>query len=108
MGGDAPAVQGLRHPFPVTGQQARHFAQCVSNRLFQQVLFSVRRAMQHMIQHVAAVAGMADAQPQTGELVAAQLRDQIAQTIVAAMPTAPLQAHHPGRQIKIVMNDQDG
>jgi hypothetical protein len=91
----------------LTRYQARHFAQRISDGLFQPFLFRSRGAAQYMIQHIAAIAGMTNAQPQPGEIVAAQLGNQIAQSIVAAVTAAPLQAHGAWRQIQIVVNDQD-
>jgi len=51
-------VQGVNRPFPLSGDEARQFAQGVGNGLFQQRPFRLGGATQHIIQHLAAVAGM--------------------------------------------------
>ncbi len=100
-------MQGVRGLVPLAGDEARQFAQGVSNGLFDQHPFGLRRPAQDVVQHVAAVAGMADAEPQAREIVAAQMGDKVAQAVVSAVTAGPLQPHRARRQIQIVMHDQD-
>jgi hypothetical protein len=58
---------GLSGLVPLSGNDARQFAQRVANGLLDQRLFRLRRSAQNIIQHLAAVAGMADAEPQARE-----------------------------------------
>jgi hypothetical protein len=101
-------MQGLRGLFPLASQNPGQFAQSVANRLLDPFLFQAWRAPQHMIQYVPAVAGMANTQAQPGKIIAAQVSNQITQSIMSAMPAAPFQPHDTRRQIQIIVNNQNG
>src|SRR5258708_31448856 len=71
-----------------------------------QILLRTRRARQHIIDDVGFVAGMSYPQTHAPEGLA-DMRDGVAQAIVAAMAAPLLQAHRAHRQVELIMRDQD-
>ena len=61
---------------------------------------------QHVVDHFRFVAGMADAESQPPEILA-DVRNGVAQSVVAAVTAALLQAHAAHRQIEFVVRDED-
>ena len=84
----------------------RHAVGRRAHRLEDEILFGARRARQHVIDHLGLVAGMPDAEPQAPEILA-DVRDDVAQPVVAAVTAAVLQAHGADRQIELIVRHQD-
>ena len=97
----------MNRPVPLPGGQARQFAQRVGNGLFDQRPFGGKGAAQDVIQHFAAIAGMADTKPQPEKIVAAQMSDEVAQAVVTAVTAGLLQPDHARRQIQVIVNHQN-
>ena len=62
--------------------------------------------MKHVVDHLIPVSRMADTYPQAIEIPAAEMSDQIAQSVVTTVSTAALQPDGTGGQVEIVMNNQ--
>src|ERR1019366_5603098 len=56
--------------------------------LVYQFAFFAARIMQHVVGHFSPVAGMADAEAQPPKILAAEMRDDVLQPVVPAVPAA--------------------
>src|SRR5690348_15892209 len=66
------------------------------------------RAAEHPRRHAILVAGsrMADAYPQPMKLAVADMREDVAQSVLPAVPAVVLEPRRAGRKIEIVMHDE--
>jgi len=101
-------VQALHDCGPVAFDHAGQFANGFVDAGIQCVLLGAGRSPQHKAGHLRTVAGMADTQTQAVKcVVVAQFGDDVAQTVVPAVPATFLALDHARRQIQLVVGNQD-
>jgi hypothetical protein len=99
-------MQFVHGTLELTGYRERHGIHCLLHGTLYQLTILFRGTLQHIVDHLIAVAGMADTDAQAQKVITAHMRNQITQAVMPAMTTAPLQPRDTGRQIKFIMNNQ--
>ena len=102
-------MQPLHGLAPVAGEYFRYYAEGRVDAGVQQILFAARGAAQNKVGDHAAVPWMANAQAQAVEIILiAELRDDVAQPVMPAVPAALFELGDAGRQVEFVVGDQYG
>src|SRR5579875_3621327 len=99
-------VQSLHRLAEVAPDQQRQLVQCARDRVQHRLLVGPGGIAQHPRRHPVAVAGMADADAQAMERAVAEVGDDVAQSVLAAVAAVELQPRGAGRQIQIVVHHQ--
>ena len=100
-------MQLVHCPFQLPGNRQGHHLERLIHRLLDALPLVRRGPVKHIVDHLVPMTGMADADAQPQEIVATQMRDQIAQTVVAAVATALFETRRTRRQIQLIMDDQN-
>lgn len=103
----ANSVKPVHRLLQIAAQYQRQVIEGLIYGLFDQLLIAARGLAQHVTGDLAGMAGVADTQAQALKLLAAQLRDGVAQAIVAAVSSPLFQTYRAGWQIQFVVGDED-
>src|SRR5690606_33904682 len=98
------AVQLLHRLGPIAGQDFRQGIEGEINAGVQLLPFGLRRAAEHVTGHLAAVAGVANAETQAVEVVlVGEPGDDVAQAVVPAVSAALLEFGDAGRHVELIV-----
>gem|GEM_PF-2966775 len=100
-------MQCIHGPLKLTFNHIRHHVQRITNSVIYLTTILFRGFSQHVVNNLIPVPGMTDAHSHTIEILAAQMADQITQTIMATMTTALFQPDGTRRQIQLIVNNQN-
>lgn len=102
-------MQVFHRSVPFTGEDIRQHAEGKIDTGVQFFLFGAWRSTQDKTGDLAGVAWVANAKPQAVErILIAELRDDVAQSVMTAMAAAYFELGNAGRQIEFVMRHQYG
>ena len=96
----------IHRAFEVTFGHVVEEAQRVVETLINQLLLINLWPVQHVVQDLLALSRVTNANTQAMEVTVANMRDDVLESVVTARPTTELQAYYTGRQIKLVMHNQ--
>src|SRR5690606_28363430 len=101
-------MQSLHIAVPSACDPTRKYCQGVVDTGIQFMLFDVGRRAQHKTWYLRAMTGMIDAQAQAVKNIQIPATgENVEESIVSAMAPAFLAFHHAGRQVQLIMSDQD-
>ncbi|KPX26538.1 hypothetical protein ALQ28_05001 [Pseudomonas syringae pv. delphinii] len=102
------AVQVFHRPVPFTGEDIRQHAEGKVDTGVQFFLFGAWRSTQDKAGYLAGIAWVANAKPQAMKCVlVAELRDDVAQTVMTAMTAAHFEFGNARRQVQFVVRHQN-
>jgi hypothetical protein len=98
----------LHGSLDVTGNELRHDIERIINRTVYRCPIITGRILQHVGNHVIPMSRVTDADAQAQEIIAAEMRDQVAQAVVPAVAATFLELDGSDRQIQVIVDDEDG
>src|SRR5690348_1067561 len=99
-------MQPLRRLVESAHDDERQHVQRTRDRIQHRVFVRCGRIAEHPRRHAIAVARVADADAQAMELPVPELRDNVADAVLAAVAAVEFQTRGAGRQIQVVVHDQ--
>ena len=100
-------MQLVHGPLEFPGNRHRHHLQRLIHRLFNAQLLIRRGPVEDIVDHLIAMTRVPNADAQSQEIVATEMRDEIAQTVMAAMAPTPLETGRARRQIQFVVDHKN-
>jgi hypothetical protein len=100
-------VQLLHCRPDIAGNDARQYPDCIIDSTVNGGTFLAGCGIQDITHDIVTVTGVPDTDPQSQEVTAAQMRNQVTQTIVSAVATALLQPDCSRRQVQVIVYNKD-